>query len=241
MPSKRAERWRIKTSPDLWHPRLEALHELSSSLIAQTYTSIDQLYDYVARILDENGIPVNQRLLYRSFVEELWKLREKYSGRTLAIEGGAVTVKYWLYGGDRQILYSIAKLIGLTPDYLEKVMEEASQMTITEAVKTAIEETIGSKGGETINICSNADISAGVEAPLKNYERWTLYLKAQDAITINIYLSPDDGATWYEPEESPVTFQAAGDKLIEFGYDATRIKLVGSNTTPVTAHIRGVF
>ncbi|RLE62067.1 MAG: hypothetical protein DRJ38_10305 [Thermoprotei archaeon] len=140
MPSKRAKKWRIKTSPDLWHPRLEALHELSSSLIAQTYTSIDQLYEYVARILDENGIPANQRLLYRSFVEELWRLRERYSGKTLAIEGGAIVVKYWLYGGERKILYSIARQIGLTPDYLDKVLEEASQMTITEAVKQAVTE-----------------------------------------------------------------------------------------------------
>jgi len=241
MPSRRAERWRIKTSPELLHPKLEALHELSSNLIAAAYTSIDQLYQAVSRVLDENGVSINQRLLYRSYMEELWKLMGSGRGKAQEAKCGAIVVKYWLYGGDRKILYSIASLMGLGVDYLDRVIEEASYMTVKQAVKEAIEETIGSMGGETITICIAQDISTGVEAPLKNYERWTLYLKTQGAIVIDIYLSPDDGSTWYKPKESPVTFDGAGDDIIEFDYDATRIKLVGSNTTPVTAQVRGVF
>jgi len=95
--------------------------------------------------------------------------------------------------------------------------------------------------GETIEICTNADISGGVTAELKNFKRWTLYLKTADAIDITIELSPDGGTTWFTVPESPVSFSAAGDDVIEFGYDATHIRLTGSNTNAVTAIIRGVF
>jgi len=95
--------------------------------------------------------------------------------------------------------------------------------------------------GDTIEICRDADISGGVEAALKNFKRWTLYLKAADAIDITIELSPDGGTTWFKVPESPISFSAAGDDVVEFGYDATHIKLTGSNTNAVTAIIRGVF
>jgi len=94
---------------------------------------------------------------------------------------------------------------------------------------------------ETVDICADRDISGGVTAELSNYKRWTLYLKAADAIDITVELSPDEGNTWYEVPESPVSFSGAGDRVIEMGYDATHIRLTGSNTTRVTAQIRGVF
>jgi len=95
--------------------------------------------------------------------------------------------------------------------------------------------------GDTITICTDTDISAGVSAALKNFKRWTLYLKVADAIDITIELSPDGGNTWFTIPESPISFSAAGDDVIEFGYDATHIKLTGSNTNAVTAIIRGIF
>ncbi|RLI73912.1 hypothetical protein DRP04_15250 [Archaeoglobales archaeon] len=95
--------------------------------------------------------------------------------------------------------------------------------------------------GETITICTNADISSGVIASLKNFKRWTLYLKAAAAMDIKIELSPDGGTTWYEIPDSPISFSAAGDDVLEVGYDATHIKLTGSTTDAVTAQIRGVY
>jgi len=95
--------------------------------------------------------------------------------------------------------------------------------------------------GETVTIASSADISSGVTAALKNFKRWTLYLKAAGAIDITIELSPDGGTTWFTIPESPVSFSAAGDDVIEFGYDATNIRLTGSNGTQVTAQVRGVY
>jgi len=95
--------------------------------------------------------------------------------------------------------------------------------------------------GETITIANNEDISAGKTAALKNFKRWTLYLKTAGAIDITIELSPDGGTTWYKAPESPISFSAAGDDVVEMGYDCTHIKLTGSNTTDVTAQIRGVY
>jgi len=95
--------------------------------------------------------------------------------------------------------------------------------------------------GATIKIASAADISAGVTAALNNFKRWTLFLHAAAAIDITVELSPDGGTTWFTIPESPISFSAAGDDVIEFGYDATNIRLTGSTTDAVTAIIRGVF
>jgi len=95
--------------------------------------------------------------------------------------------------------------------------------------------------GETITIAIDEDISAGKTAALKNFKRWTLYLKTAGAIDITIELSPDGGNTWFTVPESPISFSGAGDNIIEMGYDATHIKLTGSNTNATTAIIRGIF
>ena len=95
--------------------------------------------------------------------------------------------------------------------------------------------------GKTIRIVENQNISQGIIIQLGNFRRWTLYLKTQGAINITVELSPDGGLTWFEIPESPISFNAAGNDVIELGYDATHIKLTGSNTTLVTAIIRGVY
>lgn len=96
--------------------------------------------------------------------------------------------------------------------------------------------------GENVQIATAEDISgAGKTGTLKNYLRWTLYLKAADAISITVLLSPDGGTTVYEVPESPIVFSAASDEMIQFGYDANYIKLVGSNGNNVTAQVRGVL
>jgi len=238
--SKRAKRWKIKTDPRLWHPRLEALHPISSELIAKAYTNIDEVYTHVRKILDKHGIIAQSRLLYRSFIEELWELSRKYRGKAFNIEGGAVAIKYWFYGADRDILFELSLLFNLKREYLEKTMEEASYVTIEEAVRSALRKEVGAEALDRINVCFNADISAGKIAELKAYERWTIYLKTQGAIEIAIELSPD-GTTWYEPEESPVVFTKADDILIVMNYDATHVKITGSNPTPVTCQILGVI
>jgi len=95
--------------------------------------------------------------------------------------------------------------------------------------------------GETINIATAEDISGGVTAPLANYNRWTLFIHVADAIDITVEISPDNGDTWYEIPESPLSYSAATDDVLEVGYDGTDVRLTGSNTTDVTADIRGVY
>jgi len=95
--------------------------------------------------------------------------------------------------------------------------------------------------GETVGIADAEDISGGVEAELSNYDRWTLYVHVAGAIDITVELSPDGGTTWYEIDESPYSYGGVTDDTEEFGYDADRIRLTGSNATNVTAQVRGVF
>ena len=112
-PGRRAKRWKIKTSPELWHPVLESKHEVSSQLISLHYTRIDEIYGRVARILDKYGVTLQMRLLYRSYAEELYRLSQKYRGKTLQIEANAISAKYLLYGADDEVLSEVAKLFGL--------------------------------------------------------------------------------------------------------------------------------
>jgi len=93
--------------------------------------------------------------------------------------------------------------------------------------------------GETVSICEAEDISGGAMAPLSNYDRWTLFVHVAGAIDITVELY--SGENWYEIPESPLSYSAAGDDVLETGYDGTDIRLTGSNTTEVTADVRGVY
>jgi hypothetical protein len=97
------------------------------------------------------------------------------------------------------------------------------------------------KRGETINICKDADISGGIVAALEPFRRFTIFLKVTAAIDITVELSPDNQTTWFTIPESPISFTAAGDDVLEVGYDATHIRLTGSTTAAVTAIVRGVY
>jgi len=99
----------------------------------------------------------------------------------------------------------------------------------------------GKYPADTVDIASTEDISGGVTGSLSNFDRWTLYINVAGAIDITVELSPDGGTTWYEIPESALSYSAAADDVLEMGYDATRIRLTGSNATNVTAQVRGVF
>ena len=97
-----------------------------------------------------------------------------------------------------------------------------------------------SRPGKTVMVASDADIQSGVATAILPFKRWTLFINASGAVEITLELSPDEGETWYTVQDGPISFASAGDKVIEFGYDATHIRLSGNNSSSVTAHIRGV-
>ncbi|MDH5019030.1 hypothetical protein [Halobacterium rubrum] len=81
------------------------------------------------------------------------------------------------------------------------------------------------------------DISGGTASMLGDASSWTLYLGAEGAVNVEVSLSPDGGTTWYVAPESPVQFDAAGADIIAMGYDATAIRLEGSDATAVEAQV----
>jgi len=117
MPKPRAfvrhRRWTLKTSPDLWHPRLSALHPVSSELVRHAYLGIDQVYVKVSRILDKHGVVGCLRGGYRSYAEELWKQSIMHTKGTLNIDANAIFFKYFGYGLDCDILREIAFAFGI--------------------------------------------------------------------------------------------------------------------------------
>jgi hypothetical protein len=111
--SKRSERWKIKTRPDLLGPKLEAVHVLSSEQIKRAYDTIDELYSWVSKMLDEEGITITQRAIYRAYAEELWKASESTTRAALTSKLFAIYAKYLLFGCENDKLKAIAKKFGV--------------------------------------------------------------------------------------------------------------------------------
>jgi hypothetical protein len=86
------------------------------------------------------------------------------------------------------------------------------------------------------------DISDGVAAQLVRSSDATLFLRAEGAVEVHVYLSPDDdGSELFEPEQSPVVFDGSEAKPpIQIVYNASYIELVGTNQTPVFARVEEV-
>ena len=137
---KRADVWELKMRPELLHPTLASKHKQMAFQMREVSFSLDRFYEDVARILDDAGIFGTARLLYRSFGEELWRLRSNFTSRTLEIEANAVAVKYLLYGAEEEILQKIGELAGIEVfsmlrSIIKEAVEEALEGTLLAEVK----------------------------------------------------------------------------------------------------------
>jgi len=137
---KRADVWELKMRPELLHPTLASKHKQMAFQMREVAFSLDRFYEDVARILDDAGIFGTARLLYRSFGEELWRLRSNFSSRTLEIEANAIAVKYLLYGAEEEILQKIGNLAGIEVfsmlrGIIKEAVEEALEGTLLAEVK----------------------------------------------------------------------------------------------------------
>lgn len=87
------------------------------------------------------------------------------------------------------------------------------------------------------------DLSGGVEVDVGDVSAFTLYLGVSDesAVDVTVFLSPDGGTNFYEPDESPVSFASTdGSKVEHIPYNANRVRLKANNATPIQAQIREV-
>jgi len=110
---RRHKRWALKTSPELFHPRLEALRETTTRLLSDAYLEIDDVSEKVSRIMDKHGIVSALRIFYRAYAEELWKQSIMHRGKLLEIEVNAIGAKYSGYGLDFDILREIGLIFGV--------------------------------------------------------------------------------------------------------------------------------
>ena len=86
------------------------------------------------------------------------------------------------------------------------------------------------------------DISEGVEATLSTgtgaASSATLFIETQGAIDLKVEFSPD-GSSWYEPlDESPISISNPNTEMSYIEYDATSIRVTGSNSTAVNLALR---
>jgi len=101
---------------------------------------------------------------------------------------------------------------------------------------------VGGDAGETIRLADAEDISGTTKRfKLPSFSNWSLFIHVAGAIDITVELSPDWKKTWFEIPESPLSYTEATDDVLEMGYTAFSIRLTGSNTTDVTAYVRGDY
>ncbi|WP_232703153.1 hypothetical protein [Halobacterium wangiae] len=87
------------------------------------------------------------------------------------------------------------------------------------------------------------DISDGIDVEVGDVSAFTLYLgvSTATAVDVQVFLSPDGGTNWYEPDESPVSLPSDDESAVEhIPYNASAVRLVESSGTPVKAQIREV-
>lgn len=86
------------------------------------------------------------------------------------------------------------------------------------------------------------DITGGVSTDMIRSSDTTLYVEAEGAVDVHVYLSPDsEGTKLFEPEDSPVVFEEAGaSPPITIKHNASFIKLAATNQTPIWARIEEV-
>jgi hypothetical protein len=152
----RVEKWAYKTDPDLIYPILKAGHDISVSLIKKTYDTIDRYYEDTSRILDNHSIIASFRLMYRSYMEELYRIFTTYDHDAALSKASALSAKYMLYNLDINILREIAQLFGLEALVgLEDIIKEG----LAPLIPSSIEGTIVADGTEqNILVDSDTDV-----------------------------------------------------------------------------------
>jgi len=104
----------------------------------------------------------------------------------------------------------------------------------------ALTEILGASPNYTL--ADNEDISAGKTFTVTEEYKWrntSLYLRTNGAIDISLEFAPE-GSDFYEPEESPLVFSTAGTNIYEINFAWKAIRITGSNSSNVTAKLKGL-
>ncbi|UWG46576.1 hypothetical protein HSRCO_0277 [Halanaeroarchaeum sp. HSR-CO] len=110
---------------------------------------------------------------------------------------------------------------------------------------TVIEE-LSSRASSKSDVSASEDLSGGKEVPVGDVTKFTVFLKVEGAVDVDIELSPD-GENWYRPgeadntpDESPIKFTSAGTEIVALGYAADYVRVTATNDTPVSVQVKEV-
>ncbi len=134
-----------------------------------------------------------------------------------------------------------AKIVDANGNPVQLVDNGDGTYSIPARILNAVDTKPSDRGAQNVDICSAADTSGGVTAALGNYNQATLYLESAGSIKLTVEVSPNGGTDIYEILESPIILDAGEKVAYPFTYKANWIKITGSNTSAVTAKIRGIY
>lgn len=122
---RRSEKWKESLRPEIYGKKLEAALEERFRRIDEFFTSFDEAYEHVKRILDKYAVNPNERALYRAFAERVFSAKRRFTGKTYELITQTYAMQYLYMGAQKEILLEILELFGIT--FTLETPEEAYQ------------------------------------------------------------------------------------------------------------------
>jgi hypothetical protein len=99
---------------------------------------------------------------------------------------------------------------------------------------------LSGRGAGEAMLADGEDLTDPVEAAIADVQSFTVYLRADGEVNVDVEASPDGGDSWFSLPEAPVRFAAAGEEAIHIRYNMTDLRLSADSDVPVTAQLRQV-
>jgi hypothetical protein len=112
---QRAKKFEVKFEPDVVRSRFAATKDLAVTQQQARQAELTELRNTVRQILDANGVPSLQTVLYLSFANRIYGLKRTYGGKTLEIEVAGARSLWVSRGANVAILNSIISALGISP------------------------------------------------------------------------------------------------------------------------------
>jgi hypothetical protein len=112
---QRAKKFEVKFDADVVRSRFAVTKDLAVTQQQARQAELTDLRNTVRQILDVNGVPSLQTVLYLSFANRIYGLKRTYSGGTLDIEVKGARDLWVLRGANVNILNSIISALGISP------------------------------------------------------------------------------------------------------------------------------
>jgi len=113
--SRRLERWRRRTEPDLVDRAYRASRDVQLELGGQAQLKHEQLISLVKRMIEHRVSNPILKHAYVSYAQKVASIREKYGPQLASRQAAGEIMRWVLRGLDQDLMVEIAEAMGLDP------------------------------------------------------------------------------------------------------------------------------